>query len=118
MTAPTVNFVQGDAEWTRLRALALSDLYWFCAFVLGYGERVPIREHMHRAFCRFIERRTGHPALDTAWSASRIVLRRASGRKEPSIFVIGVGGTVTGMHPDIIIVDDMISREAAENARA
>src|SRR3990167_2126104 len=195
MTAPTVNFVQGDAEWTRLRALALSDLYWFCAFVLGYGERVPIREHMHRAFCRFIERRTGHPALDTAryrkiempretgkttiltqgyilqrlcgdpelsillanekeqnakdflgaikyqfesnellralfpevippdlndtvWSASRIVLRRASCRKEPSIFVIGVGGTVTGMHPDIIIVDDMISREAAENARA
>lgn len=55
---------------------------------------------------------------DTTWSASRITVKRASGRKEPTIFVIGVGGTVTGMHPDIIIVDDAISREAMENARA
>ena len=55
---------------------------------------------------------------DTTWSASRIVVNRDSNRKEPSVFVIGVGGTVTGLHPDVIIVDDMISREAMENARA
>ena len=54
---------------------------------------------------------------DTEWSGTRITVPRKSGRKEPSVFVIGVGGTVTGMHPDHIIVDDMISREAAENAR-
>jgi predicted phage terminase large subunit-like protein len=54
---------------------------------------------------------------DTQWSGTRINVRRSSGRKEPSVFVIGVGGTVTGMHPDYILVDDMISREAAENAR-
>ena len=53
----------------------------------------------------------------TTWSADRIVVNRDSGRKEPSVFCSGVGGTVTGMHPDVIIVDDMISREAAENAR-
>jgi len=190
-----LEFVAGDAAWEKYRELALTDLFWFASYVLGYGERVPIREHAHRAFCRFVERRTGHPALDTAryrkimmpretgkttiltqsyviqrlcgnpdlsilianekeqnakdflyaikqqiesnkvlralfpevlppdlndtvWSASRIILNRKSARKEPSIFVIGVGGTVTGTHPDIIIVDDMISREAAENARA
>jgi len=191
----SLEFVAGDAAWEKYRELALTDLFWFASYVLGYGERVPIREHAHRAFCRFVERRTGHPALDTAryrkimmpretgkttiltqsyviqrlcgnpdlsilianekeqnakdflyaikqqfesnkvlralfpevlppdlndtvWSASRIILNRKSARKEPSIFVIGVGGTVTGTHPDIIIVDDMISREAAENARA
>jgi hypothetical protein len=54
----------------------------------------------------------------TTWSASRIVVPRTSGRKEPTVFCIGVGGTVTGMHPDVVIVDDMISREAMENARA
>ena len=190
----SLEFVAGDAAWEKYRELALTDLFWFASYVLGYGERVPIREHAHRA-CRFVERRTGHPALDTAryrkimmpretgkttiltqsyviqrlcgnpdlsilianekeqnakdflyaikqqiesnkvlralfpevlppdlndtvWSASRIILNRKSARKEPSIFVIGVGGTVTGTHPDIIIVDDMISREAAENARA
>lgn len=55
---------------------------------------------------------------DTTWSASRIIVKRTTGRKEPTVFVIGVGGTVTGAHPDLIIVDDMISREAMENARA
>lgn len=54
----------------------------------------------------------------TVWSAKRIVVPRTTGRQEPTIFVIGVGGTITGMHPDVIIVDDMISREAMENARA
>lgn len=55
---------------------------------------------------------------DTTWSATRIVLNRSQPRPEPSIGVIGVGGTVTGAHPDVIIVDDAISREAMENARA
>lgn len=55
---------------------------------------------------------------DTTWSASRIIVKRKSGRKEPTVFVIGVGGTATGMHPDEILVDDAISREAMENARA
>ena len=195
MMPASLEFVTGDEQWQKYRKLALSDLYWFASYVLNYGERVPIREHAHRAFCRFIERRTGHPALDnaryrkvmmpretgkttiltqayvtqllcgnrelsimianekeqnakdflyaikqqfevnallralfpevlpldfndTVWSASRIILNREFARKEPSVFVIGVGGTVTGAHPDIIIVDDMISREAAENARA
>ena len=54
---------------------------------------------------------------DTQWSGTRITIKRESGRKEPSVFVIGVGGTATGMHPDRVVVDDMISREAAENAR-
>jgi hypothetical protein len=31
---------------------------------------------------------------------------------------VGVGGTKTGMHPDIIFVDDMLSREAMESARS
>ena len=54
---------------------------------------------------------------DTEWSSTRITINRTQGRAEPSVFVIGVGGAIAGMHPDRIIVDDMISRDAAENAR-
>lgn len=55
---------------------------------------------------------------ETAWSATRIVTKRTHARKEPTVFVIGVGGTVIGMHPDEIFVDDMLSREAMESSRA
>lgn len=55
---------------------------------------------------------------DTTWSRSRIIVNRKADRKEPTVFVIGVGGTVTGLHPDEIVVDDAISREAMENARS
>jgi hypothetical protein len=190
-----LTFAQGDAEWLRLRAKSLADLYWFCENVLDYGSRIPMTVPAHRLLCDFVAGTTGEPALDgaryrklelprdwgkttlvtqgyviqrvcadpdisvlianekeqnakdflaaikwqfesnellralfpevippdlneTTWSASRIVANRSSGRKEPTVFVIGVGGTVTGMHPDLIVVDDMISREAMENARA
>src|SRR3989454_1760398 len=177
------------------RARSLKDLYWFAGTVLNYGDRVPIREGPHALLCKFVEKRTGHNALDgaryrkiempretgkttlvteayvvqricanqdiailianekeqnakdflseikhqfetnellralfpevippdfndTTWSASRIIVNRQSGRKEPTVSVIGVGGTVTGMHYDLIVCDDIISREAMENARA
>jgi hypothetical protein len=55
---------------------------------------------------------------DTTWSATKITVKRTQSRKEPTVQVIGVGGTVTGMHPDVIFVDDMLSREAMESSRA
>lgn len=192
--AGAISFVQGDAEWTRLRELFKSDLFWAASVVLNFGEQVPMREHAHRALCRIIEGKTGFPEIDnrhvfklelprdwgkssvltrahtiqlitqtpnisilifneveqnakdflaaiqwhfesndlfralfpelipkdflTDWSASRMCVPRTTGRSEPTVFVGGVGGTKTGMHPDVIIVDDMISREAMENARA
>lgn len=195
MTAPTLSFVHGDANWKKFRDRSLNDLYFFCFYVLGYGARIPMRERTHALLCKFVEKKTGHPQLDTAkyrkiempretgkttlvtqgyviqricgnpdisilltnekeqnakdflsaikhefesnellralfpelippdlnattWSASRIVVNRSSGRKEPTVFVIGEGGSVTGMHPDLIVNDDIISREAMENARA
>jgi predicted phage terminase large subunit-like protein len=53
----------------------------------------------------------------TTWSASRIIVNRTQHRDSPTLSVIGEGGTVTGMRYDLIIVDDIISREAMENAR-
>jgi hypothetical protein len=53
----------------------------------------------------------------TTWSASEIVIARKKPRAtSPSVLAVGAGGTVTGTHTDQWIVDDMISREAAENA--
>lgn len=52
-----------------------------------------------------------------SWSATRCRLKRASGRQDPTVDSIGVGGTVTGYHPDLIICDDLISQEAFENAK-
>jgi predicted phage terminase large subunit-like protein len=54
----------------------------------------------------------------TTWATDKIVVQRTTARREPTVMCIGVGGTVTGMHPDVIVVDDMLSREAAENARS
>lgn len=55
---------------------------------------------------------------ETMWAQDKIKVKGGAGRKEPTIFCIGTGGTVTGMHPDIICCDDILSREAAENARS
>ncbi len=54
---------------------------------------------------------------DTTWADAKIVIPRTTGRQEPSVFCVGAGGTVTGMHPDLVVADDMVSREAMENAR-
>lgn len=54
----------------------------------------------------------------TTWSASRIIVNRTTGRPDPTIDVAGVGAALAGKHPDEIYVDDAISREAMENARA
>src|SRR5207245_1729663 len=54
---------------------------------------------------------------ETTWKTSAATLNRTTKRPEPTFFTIGVGGTVTGAHPDLIIVDDPISKEAMENAR-
>jgi hypothetical protein len=51
------------------------------------------------------------------WNEEEIVVPRKGGRKEPTIKCQGVGAALASQHPDLIIVDDMLSREAAENAR-
>lgn len=51
------------------------------------------------------------------WNETEIVVPRQTGRKEPTVKCQGVGAALASMHPDLIIVDDMVSREAAENAR-
>ena len=54
---------------------------------------------------------------DTTWSATRIIVNRTSGRPDPTIDTAGVGAALAGKHPDSIDCDDIISREAMENAR-
>jgi len=55
---------------------------------------------------------------NTTWAAEAATLKRDHSRPEPTFLTIGVGGTVTGMHFDVILCDDLISRDAMENARA
>jgi len=59
-----------------------------------------------------------HPDTGKAkWNETEINVPRTTGRKEPTIRCTGVGAALASQHPDLIIVDDMLSREAAENAR-
>ena len=53
---------------------------------------------------------------ETTWSATRIVVQGGSTR-EPTVNVAGVGAALASAHYDLIICDDIISREAMENAR-
>ena len=54
----------------------------------------------------------------TTWASSEIVIQRDRPRPvSPSILAVGVGGTVTGTHVDEWICDDLISKNAAMNAK-
>ena len=186
---------QGSPEWHAYRKRALTDLFWLCDVVLGYGQLIPMTMRAHRLMAVFAERRTGIAILDEApyqlikvprevgktsivtvgrtiqrglanpdsstmianerqenadailysikqhlennaflralfpdvipadpehhepWAATKLSLIRHTARKEPTFFTIGVGGTATGSHPDSIVCDDLVSREAMENAR-
>ena len=55
---------------------------------------------------------------ETMWATDRICVKRSTARREPTIFCIGVEGAIAGQHPDIIINDDLIGKEAAEAVRA
>jgi predicted phage terminase large subunit-like protein len=184
----------GSEKWKTLRHRALTDLFFFCDVVLGYGSLVPMTKRAHLPMCRFAERRTGHDALDgafyqlitvprgvgkstlvtrgraiqlslkhpdiailianereknavdflreikshfetndflralfperippdfraTQWSETAATLPREHTRPEPTFLATGVGAAITGLHPDYAFIDDMISVEAAENAR-
>ena len=52
------------------------------------------------------------------WSSTRATLHRTTGRPEATFDCIGTGGTKTGKHYDVIIGDDIISKEAMESARS
>ena len=45
------------------------------------------------------------------WTEDRVLLKHRTklGMKEPSIFVSAVDNNRTGMHPDVIIMDDLVS---------
>lgn len=45
------------------------------------------------------------------WTAERINVKRSVVRTDPTVFVAGVGKTITGMHPDKIFLDDIINEE-------
>ena len=53
----------------------------------------------------------------TIWAADRIITKRdKQNPTSPSIMATGVGATVTGVHMDMWLVDDLISQNAAEAA--
>lgn len=52
----------------------------------------------------------------TEWSSTRATLRRTTGRPEATFDCTGVGGTKVGKHYDIILCDDLISKEGRESA--
>jgi phage terminase large subunit-like protein len=53
----------------------------------------------------------------TTWAATEIVIKRKKPRPVgPSVLATGVGGTKTGTHVDIWILDDLVSQDLAENA--
>lgn len=54
---------------------------------------------------------------DTTWAADRIITKRKKANPtSPTILATGVGGTVTGVHMDEWICDDLLSQNAAEAA--
>lgn len=61
-----IEFEQGDDTWKKLRKRCQTDLYWFNAKVLQLEDKIPMRPRVHLGMCRFAERRTGIPEIDSA----------------------------------------------------
>lgn len=194
MNDVALTFSPGDERWQKYRQRGISDLFFFSSTILGLSKVFPLEAETHLLYCRFLERKTGIPEIDSApwqkcetprgtgktavgtiadclrmvcenpdlsilianerqetadgflgaiktqietndllralypelrqselvtapWAATKATVHRQTNRPEPTWFTIGVGGTVTGTHPDRIIIDDPISKEAMENAR-
>ena len=49
------------------------------------------------------------------WSNNKMTLPRETSYPDRSVYAIGVGGAITGSRPNVIIKDDLISREAANS---
>lgn len=49
------------------------------------------------------------------WNENEMLIPRQNDYADPSIRVIGVGGAITGAHPNVLIKDDLISIEAANS---
>lgn len=49
------------------------------------------------------------------WNDSEFVVPRAREYPDPSVRAIGVGGAITGAHPNVIIEDDLTTQEAASS---
>jgi len=54
----------------------------------------------------------------TTWSATRATVNRTRGRPESTFDCTGVGGTKVGKHFDRVICDDLVAKNAMENARS
>lgn len=69
----------------------------------------------------FPEYAVNNPRTDTVlWSSSRIVTpaRTKPNPVNPSVMAAGIDATVTGVHMNEWIIDDLLSEKAAENARS
>ena len=49
------------------------------------------------------------------WNEVEMLIPRKNDYADPSIRVIGVGGAITGAHPNVLVKDDLISVEAANS---
>ncbi len=54
---------------------------------------------------------------DVRWAADQMDCKRTIHRKEPTVLAAGVDRNITGVHMKEWILDDIMSTEAAENAR-
>ena len=66
MGVTPIQFVHGDTQWVEYRRRCREDLYWFAGVVLGYGDKIHMTAGAHGMLCRFLERKTGIPEIDTA----------------------------------------------------
>lgn len=53
---------------------------------------------------------------NTEWSQDRITLFRPDGNiKGPTVWAAGIDGNLTGSHPDLIIMDDVVTRDNTQS---
>lgn len=74
-----IEFEQGSDEWKKYRKRAQTDLYWLAAKVIQLEDKIPMRPKVHMGMCKFAERKTGIPEIDSA-RVQMIACARGSGK--------------------------------------
>lgn len=74
-----IDIEQGSPTWHQYRKRAQTDLYWLAAKVIQLEDKIPMRPKVHYGMCRFAERRTGIPEIDSA-RIQMIACARGSGK--------------------------------------
>jgi len=107
------------AAWRIVRDPAVRILYISSTANLAYKQLGAIKDILTSDIVRFYWPELVHPdeGKRTKWTEAEIAvdhpIRKAENVRDPTVFTAGLTTSITGLHADVIILDDVVVKENA-----